>query len=85
MAATRCGTIFSLPFLFDSEAHLRRVLDARPGERVLASLVPHGMVGLCFYDSGARSFYNTRGPIERPADMSGMKMASTAACSMTVR
>lgn len=67
-------TIFSLPFLFDSEAHLRRVLDGKPGERVLASLAPHDMIGLCFYDSGARSFYNTRGPIERPSDMRGMKI-----------
>lgn len=67
-------TVFALPFLFDSQAHLRRVLDGEPGERVLASLAPHDMIGLCFYDSGARSFYNGRGPIERPADMEGMKI-----------
>ena len=67
-------TIPSLPFLFDSEAHMRRALDGAPGRQVLASLEKHDLVGLCFYDSGARSFYNTRRPIERPEDMSGMKI-----------
>lgn len=64
----------SLPFLFEDEGHLRRALDGEPGRRVLASLAPHGLVGLCFYDSGARSFYNARRPIARPEDMRGMKI-----------
>lgn len=67
-------TIPSLPFLFESEAHMRRALDGAPGRQVLASLEKHDLVGLCFYDSGARSFYNTRRPIERPEDMNGMKI-----------
>jgi tripartite ATP-independent transporter DctP family solute receptor len=67
-------TIPSLPFLFDSEAHMRRALDGAPGRQVLASLEKHDLVGLCFYDSGARSFYNTRRPIERPEDMNGLKI-----------
>jgi tripartite ATP-independent transporter DctP family solute receptor len=64
----------SLPFLFEDEGHLRRALDGEPGRQVLASLEPHGLVGLCFYDSGARSFYNARRPIARPEDMRGMKI-----------
>lgn len=64
----------SLPFLFEDEGHMRRALDGEPGRRVLASLAPHGLVGLCFYDSGARSFYNARRPIARPEDMRGMKI-----------
>lgn len=67
-------TIPSLPFLFDSEAHMRRALDGAPGRQVLASLEQHDLIGLCFYDSGARSFYNTRRPIERPEDMHGLKI-----------
>ena len=65
---------FSLPFVFDSVAHMRRVVDSELGDEVLASLEPHGLVGLCIYDSGARSFYNTRRPIHTPADMKGMKL-----------
>ena len=64
----------SLPFLFDSEDHMRRVLDGEPGRKVLASLERHGLIGLCFYDSGARSFYNVRRPIRRPEDMRGLKI-----------
>lgn len=64
----------SLPFLFDSIGHMRAALDGAPGQRILDALEPHGLIGLCFYDSGARSFYNTRGPIHEPADLRGMKI-----------
>ncbi len=64
----------SLPFLFDNEAHLRRAMDGEPGRRILDSLTRHGLIGLCFYDSGARSFYNTKRPIQRPEDMRGLKV-----------
>ena len=64
----------ALPFLFRDEAHMRRAMDGAPGETVLASLRKHGLVGLCFYDSGARSMYNVRGPIRTPDDMRGLKV-----------
>lgn len=64
----------SLPFLFRSTAHMRRALDGEIGQQILDSLRPHGMVGLCFYDSGERSFYNTKRPIQRPADLNGLKI-----------
>jgi len=64
----------SLPFLFRSTQHMRKALDGAAGDIILASLRPHQMVGLCFYDSGQRSFYNTQHPILTPADMKGMKI-----------
>jgi tripartite ATP-independent transporter DctP family solute receptor len=64
----------ALPFLFEDEAHMRRALDGEPGRQVLASLSRHDLIGLAFYDSGARSFYNTKRPIERPEDMRGLKL-----------
>lgn len=64
----------SLPFLFRSTQHMRQSLDGAPGESILASLEEHNLIGLCFYDSGERSFYNTRQPIYEPADMKGMKI-----------
>ncbi len=66
--------VASLPFLFRSTSHMRRALDSDYGEEILAALKPHGLVGLCFYDSGVRSFYNIEGPINTPADMKGMKI-----------
>ena len=64
----------SLPFLFHSTDHMRQSLDGAPGDTILASLEPHNLIGLCFYDSGERSFYNTKKPILSPDDMNGMKI-----------
>lgn len=65
---------FSLPFVFESVSHMRRVVDSGVGDEVLASLEPHKLIGLCIYDSGARSFYNVRRPIMKPSDMQGLKI-----------
>lgn len=64
----------ALPFLFKSTDHMRRALDGPPGQEILAALEPHGLIGLCFYDSGARCFYNTRRPVRTPDDLRGMKI-----------
>lgn len=67
-------TIPALPFLFRSNDHMRRALDGPIGDEILASLTRHGLIGLCFYDSGDRNFYNTKRPIYTPADMKGLKI-----------
>lgn len=64
----------ALPFLFKSNAHMRHALDSAIGDEILASLEQHGLIGLCFYDSGDRNFYNTKRPIQTPADMRGLKI-----------
>ena len=66
--------VFGLPFLFRSTAHMRAVVDGEIGDEILDSLQPYGLVGLAFYDSGARSFYNSKRPIHRPEDLKGMKI-----------
>ena len=66
--------VAALPFIFETTQHMRAVVDGDVGDEILASLERHGLIGLCFYDSGARSFYNTRGPITRPEDMRGLKL-----------
>jgi tripartite ATP-independent transporter DctP family solute receptor len=67
-------TIPALPFLFRSNEHMRRALDSDIGDEILASLEPHGLIGLCFYDSGDRNFYNSKRPINSPDDMRGLKI-----------
>jgi tripartite ATP-independent transporter DctP family solute receptor len=67
-------TVPALPFLFRSNAHMRQALDSHIGDEILASLTRHGLIGLCFYDSGERNFYNTKRPIFTPSDMKGMKI-----------
>lgn len=63
-----------LPFVFRSTEHMRKVLDGPIGEEILKSMESQGLVGLCFYDSGARSFYTTKRPIKTLADMKGLKI-----------
>lgn len=64
----------ALPFIFRSVEHMRKVMDGPIGEEILKAFEPHGLVGLAFYDSGARSFYNSKRAIATPADMKGMKI-----------
>lgn len=64
----------ALPYIFRSTAHMQKVMDGEIGQDILVSLEKHGMVGLAFYDSGARSFYNSKRPIKSPADMKGLKI-----------
>src|SRR5260221_3441561 len=63
-----------LPFVFRSTEHMRTVLDGPIGDEILASMQSQGLVGLAFYDSGARSFYTAKKPIRSVADMKGMKI-----------
>ncbi len=64
----------SLPYIFRSIDHMHKVMDGEIGQEILAAMEQHGLVGLAYYDSGARSFYNTQRPITSPADMQGMKI-----------
>src|SRR5215207_4090299 len=53
------ANVLVLPFLFRSVDHLHRVLDGAIGNDILKSFDASGFVGLTFYDSGARSIYNS--------------------------
>lgn len=70
----RQTVVASLPFMFRSTAHMRTAMDGAPGEVILKALEPHGLIGLCFYDSGARSFYTASRPVETPDDLKGLKI-----------
>lgn len=65
--------IVSLPYIFRDTEHMHAVMDGPIGEEILAAFEPHGLVGLAFYDGGARSFYNNEKPIESVEDLQGMK------------
>ncbi|MFD2830000.1 TRAP transporter substrate-binding protein [Corticicoccus populi] len=62
--------IFSFPFLFDSREHLWNALDSSLRDTLFTSLEEQNLVGLAFYDAGARSFY-TMDPVENLDDLRG--------------
>jgi tripartite ATP-independent transporter DctP family solute receptor len=53
---------------------MRKTLDGPVGDEILAAMEAQGMVGLAFYDSGARSIYTAKRPIKTMADIKGMKI-----------
>ena len=69
--------VMNLPFLFRNTAHLRKVIDGAIGSDLLGMITGNAaakLVGLCWMDAGARSFYNTKHPIKTLADMKGLKV-----------
>jgi TRAP-type C4-dicarboxylate transport system substrate-binding protein len=71
----------TLPYLFRSTSHMRRVLDGPIGEEILASMSSAGVIGLCFYDMGAHSFYSRSQPIRRAEDLRGLMVRVQPASS----
>jgi tripartite ATP-independent transporter DctP family solute receptor len=69
--------VLNLPFLFRNTAHMQKVIDGAVGGELLDKVTANGkagLVGLCWMDAGARSFYNTKHPIKSIADLKGLKI-----------
>ncbi|MFS0643602.1 TRAP transporter substrate-binding protein [Siminovitchia sp. 179-K 8D1 HS] len=65
--------VFSLPYIFDSSEHEWNFLNSDKGKELLKSLEGAKMLGLAYYDSGARHFYTTK-PVKNVEDLKGHKI-----------
>ncbi|MDR3590208.1 MAG: TRAP transporter substrate-binding protein [Negativicutes bacterium] len=65
--------VFSMPYIFRDSEHEWKVLDGPVGKGLLKELEKSNLIGLAYYDSGARSFY-TKKPVNSPDDLKGMKI-----------
>lgn len=65
--------VFSVPYIFDDNAHFWRVLDSEIGQRLLQEIQGARLFGLGYYDAGSRSFYSSNTRIDTPADLRGKK------------
>lgn len=69
-----------LPYLYKNAEHEWAVLDGEIGQTMLDAIQSSGsgLIGLCYYDSGARSFYITKPAYEKAnfaeADLTGLKI-----------
>lgn len=63
----------SLPYLFRSESHLKKVLDGSFGQRLDKELEEHGYVRLMYIYGGPRDFFCTS-PIYGLSDFRGMRI-----------
>jgi tripartite ATP-independent transporter DctP family solute receptor len=63
-----------MPYLYRNADHMWKVLNGPIGEEFLGSLAPANFIGLCWYDSGSRNFYNSKKEIKSVADLKGLKI-----------
>ncbi len=67
--------VFSLPYLFNNQDTFYKVMnDNSIMQPVYQSTAAMGFTGVGWYDSGARSFYMSAGPIKTVADLKGKKI-----------
>ncbi|MCD6121775.1 MAG: TRAP transporter substrate-binding protein [Spirochaetales bacterium] len=66
--------ILALPYIFRSAGHLHHVVDGEIGKELMEYMVSKGLIGLGFYDSGQRSFYNSIRPVRTAADLKGLRL-----------
>ncbi|HXP03065.1 MAG TPA: TRAP transporter substrate-binding protein DctP, partial [Stellaceae bacterium] len=69
--------VFNLPFVFRDVAHMNKVVDGDIGQYLLDKVTSNDaakLVGLCWMDAGARSFYDTKHSIKSIDDLKGLKI-----------
>jgi len=63
----------SFPFIFRDMDHFRKTMYGPLGDEIMAAMDKAGFIGLCMYESGARSLYAKK-PIRNLADIKGLKI-----------
>ncbi|MGJ9383559.1 TRAP transporter substrate-binding protein [Salipaludibacillus sp. CF4.18] len=66
--------VLAMPYLFEDEEEKWDRLLGDVGQDLLDTFEGSNLVGLTYYDSGERSFYNTERPLETPEDMEGLQI-----------
>lgn len=66
--------VLQMPYLYTDSEHMWRVLDGEIGDAFLKEVEGDDLVGLSWYDAGARNFYNAKKPISCLEDIAGMKI-----------
>jgi len=66
--------LLDLPFLFGNYAEVDAVLDGPVGKRLLEMLPDKGLIGLGYWDHGFRIVTNSKRPITKVEDFSGLKI-----------
>ncbi len=66
--------VLELPFLFSSYEQAYAVLDSELGQSLVSDLADHNMIQLAYWENGLRQITNNVRPIEKPADLKGLKI-----------
>ena len=71
----------SMPYIFRDDGHRFRVLDGPVGRQLLDSLERSNVIGLGFFDSGAKSLLTTQKHIAAPEDLRDLRIGRFSLCS----
>lgn len=66
--------VLLLPYIYEDASHMWRVLDGEIGQRFLRYPEEYDLIGLSWYDAGARNIYSVTRPIETIDDMKGLRI-----------
>lgn len=66
--------LYGVPFLFQNSAEVDAVLDGPVGQNLLATLEPHGIIGMGYWDHGFRHVTNSKHPVYKLEDLKGLKL-----------
>ncbi len=66
--------VLNLPYLFRDIDHVSKVLDGDTGRFLSDKLSQKGLVVLGYWENGFRHITNSKGPINTPADLKGLKI-----------
>jgi TRAP-type transport system periplasmic protein len=71
---TKQMALWDTPFLFNNSAEADAILDGPIGQKVLDSLPDKGLVGLVYWENGFRNLTNSKRPVTKMEDLSGIKL-----------
>ena len=66
--------VWDLPFMFANKKEVYTVLDGPSGKKIFEKLEPTGMVGLTWSAMGFRNLSNSKRPVTKLDDISGLKI-----------
>ena len=69
--------VLDLPYLFENNAHVAKVMDGPIGRSLLGELESHQMKGLAFWEIGFRSLANSKRQVNKAEDIKGLKLRTT--------
>lgn len=71
--------VMDLPFLFEDEAHVDKVVEGQLGKDLLKDLPDKGLIPLGYFENGFRVITNSKHPINSLADIKGLKIRTPQA------
>lgn len=71
--------VLDFPFLFNTEQEAEKVLDGATGQKLLDKLPAKNLIGLGFWENGFFNATNSKRPITKYEDFSGLKFRAVQA------